>query len=165
MHRAHPEGQPGGTDGAHGSWDITRALTQYSRGILTSTECWNKIYDYIIYMGDLRVRTACDDPSLTHEERLAVVQANRDWHNANKAKCLTLLRHIMGNPFRPYPAPEFWPSNVVLLAQALYEGQDCDYALHDALEEAGHPELAEHFRQREHHPKGCWVVDLILGKK
>ncbi len=35
----------------------------------------------------------------------------------------------------------------------------------DALLEAGHPELAEHFRDaKEWHPKGCWVVDLLLGK-
>ena len=36
--------------------------------------------------------------------------------------------------------------------------------LADALEEAGHFELAEHFRQETWPPKGCWVVDMILGK-
>ena len=76
-----------------------------------------------------------------------------------------LLRHIFGNPFRPYPAPAQWPSTVVQLADALYNGQDCSFALHDALLEAGHADLADHFRQEEWHPKGCWVVDLVLGKK
>ena len=47
----------------------------------------------------------------------------------------------------------------------LYDGQDRAFALHDALLEAGHAELAEHFRQETWHPKGCWVVDLILGRK
>jgi len=75
------------------------------------------------------------------------------------------LRHIMGNPFRPYPAPPSWPSTVVQLAESLYAGQDCAFALHDALLEAGHAELAEHFREEKSHPKGCWVVDLILGKE
>jgi hypothetical protein len=75
-----------------------------------------------------------------------------------------LLRHIIGNPFRPYPAPPSWPSTVVQLAESLYDGQDCAFALHDALLEAGHAELAEHFRSEQWHPKGCWVVDLILGK-
>src|SRR6185295_3535326 len=64
-----------------------------------------------------------------------------------------LLRHIVGNPFRPYPAPEFWPSTVTMLAQAMYEGQDCWFALHDALVESGHPELADHFTEGESHPK------------
>jgi hypothetical protein len=75
-----------------------------------------------------------------------------------------LVRHIFGNPFRPYPAPPSWPSTVVQLAESLYAGQGCAFALHDALLEAGHAELAEHFREKDH-PKGCWVLDLILGKK
>jgi hypothetical protein len=75
-----------------------------------------------------------------------------------------LLRHIVGNPFRPYPAPPSWPSTVVQLAESLYAGQDCVFALHDALLEAGHAELAEHFREEKSHPKGCWVVDLLLEK-
>jgi hypothetical protein len=36
--------------------------------------------------------------------------------------------------------------------------------LDDALTEAGHQELAEHFRKEERHPKGCWILDMILGK-
>lgn len=83
-----------------------------------------------------------------------------EWHG----QC-ELLRHIIGNPFRPYPAPDRWPSTVVQLATALYNGEDCGFALHDALLEAGHPDLADHFRQEQPHPKGCWVVDLVLGKE
>jgi hypothetical protein len=75
-----------------------------------------------------------------------------------------LLRCIFGNPFRSYPAPDSWPATVVQLANALYNGKDCGFALHDALLEAGHPELADHFRQEQHHPKGCWALDLVLGK-
>jgi hypothetical protein len=40
---------------------------------------------------------------------------------------------ILGNPFRPYPAPDHWPSIVVQLAEALYNGENCTFALHDAL--------------------------------
>jgi hypothetical protein len=83
----------------------------------------------------------------------------------HRTKQSALLRHIIGNPFRPYPAPPSWPSTVAQLADSLYAGQDCAFALHDALLEAGHAELAEHFREEKSHPKGCWVVDLILGKE
>lgn len=76
-----------------------------------------------------------------------------------------LLRHIIGNPFRPPPAPQFWPSIIVQLADALYSGQDCAFPLHDALEEAGQPELAAHFWGEKDHPIECWVLDLILGKE
>jgi hypothetical protein len=75
-----------------------------------------------------------------------------------------LVRHIIGNPFRPYPVPLSWPAPVVKLADALYAGEDCSFALHDAMLEAGHSDLAEHFKEKDH-PKGCWVLDAILGKQ
>ena len=75
-----------------------------------------------------------------------------------------VFRHVAGNPFRRPWVSEACPSDVVHLAEAMYAGQDCHhYALHDALLEAGHEELAEHFREPGH-PKGCWALDLILGK-
>jgi len=80
-----------------------------------------------------------------------------------KKKLADLLRHIAGNPFQPYGAPAEWPQTIVELAEALYDGQECYFALHDALLEAGYAELAEHFKQKDH-PKGCWGLDLILGK-
>ncbi len=43
--------------------------------------------------------------------------------------------------------------------------EDQAEAWSDALLEAGHAELAEHFQKESWHPKGCWVVDLVLGKK
>jgi hypothetical protein len=75
-----------------------------------------------------------------------------------------LLREIAGNPFRPLMPREPLPLTVVQLAESLYGGEDCAFALHDALLEAGHTELAEHFREPEH-PKGCWALDMILGKE
>ena len=43
-----------------------------------------------------------------------------------------------------------------------------DFAvLADALEEAGctNPEILSHCRSSGEHVRGCWVVDLILGKE
>jgi hypothetical protein len=74
-----------------------------------------------------------------------------------------LFRHVVGNPFRSHPRS--WPSTVVQLAESVSNGQDCAFALHDALLESGHAELAEHFLKEKWHPKGCWVVDVILGRK
>lgn len=64
---------------------------------------------------------------------------------------------------QPYEVPDSWPQSIVQLADALHNGGHCGFALHDALLEAGHPRLAEHF-QEPAHPKGCWILDLILGK-
>ncbi len=75
-----------------------------------------------------------------------------------------LLRHIIGNPFRPQPRP-LCPSVVAHLGESVYAGEPCTFALHDALLDAGHAELAAHFRDPDAwHPKGCWALDLILGK-
>jgi hypothetical protein len=57
---------------------------------------------------------------------------------------------------------------VVRLAQAVYSG--CRFAdlliLADVLEEAGYtdPDLLSHLRGPGRHVRGCWPVDLILGK-
>jgi hypothetical protein len=92
----------------------------------------------------------------------------RDWfvaRESEEANAAHLLRHIAGNPFRPYPAPARLPSTAIQLAQTVYQCGNCTFPLHDALLEAGHPELADHFRQEVWHPKGCWALDLILGKE
>lgn len=92
--------------------------------------------------------------------------SNDRWQNAARVATLTMvldLRHIMGNPFHPYHPPPSWPSTVVSLAQAAYDQQPVHFALHDALLDCGQQELAEHFKEPGH-PKGCWVLDAILGK-
>ena len=81
-----------------------------------------------------------------------------------------LLRDIFGNPFRPIEAdPKWLTSAVVGLARAIYDGRAFDLMpiLADALEEAGcdNPDVLNHWRQPSEHVRGCWVVDLLLGKE
>jgi len=91
------------------------------------------------------------------------------WLASKSITCMeavaAILRHVVGNPFRPCPAMMPFPTTVVQLAQSLYDGQDCAFALHDALLDAGLTEFAEHFRQESWHPKGCWALDCLLGKR
>ncbi len=84
--------------------------------------------------------------------------------NKERKQQAMLLRHIIGNNFRPFPAPSPLPTTIIQLAESLYAGTDCAFALHDALLEAGQAELAEHFAREQWHPKGCWAVDLLFGK-
>jgi hypothetical protein len=82
---------------------------------------------------------------------------------------LPLLRCIVGNPFRPVACDPSWRTSAVVgLAEAIYAERAFDRLsiLADALEDAGctHPDVLTHCRGDGPHARGCWVVDLILGK-
>jgi hypothetical protein len=75
----------------------------------------------------------------------------------------SLLGHIMVSPLCSSPNV---PSVVRNLADVVYQ-QEAEVIgpLHDALLDAGLPDLAEHFsNSAEWHPKGCWAVDLLTGR-
>jgi hypothetical protein len=83
-----------------------------------------------------------------------------------------LLREIVGNPFRlvrPDPAWLRWNHRTLpAMAEAIYTARTFQQLplLADALEEAGctDAELLNHCRRTEGHVRGCWVIDLLLGK-
>src|SRR5262249_35616249 len=79
----------------------------------------------------------------------SVLQASRRASSFWQERChqAAFLRHIVGNPFRPLPAPVQFTSDVLRLAEAVSRGEDCSFALHDTLIETGYPDLAEHFQQ------------------
>ncbi len=83
-----------------------------------------------------------------------------------------LLRCIIGDPFRsitPSPSWLAWNDGTVhKLAQVIYDDRAFDRLplLADALEDAGCTDAAilSHCREQGEHVRGCWVVDLLLGK-
>ena len=81
-----------------------------------------------------------------------------------------LLRDIIGNPFRPVAVDPAWlTSDVLLLARGIYEERAFDRMpiLADALQDAGcdSADVLAHCRgANPPHVRGCWVVDLLLGK-
>jgi hypothetical protein len=83
-----------------------------------------------------------------------------------------LLRDVQGNPFRPVAVEPGWlawnDGTVVKLAQGIYEERAFDRSpiLADALEEAGctDADLLGHLRSPGPHVRGCWALDLVLGK-
>ncbi|HYV36963.1 MAG TPA: SMI1/KNR4 family protein [Gemmataceae bacterium] len=74
-----------------------------------------------------------------------------------------LIRHIFGNPFVTPVRPAIRQIQVLQHAKRVYEGNGSTLELQKALRDAGQPILAYHF-VRPDHPKGCWALDLILGK-
>ena len=85
-----------------------------------------------------------------------------------------MLRDIFGPlPFRPVTLDTRWLTwnhgTVPAIAHRMYE----ERAFHDlpiladALEDAGctDADILAHCRQPGEHVRGCWVVDLLLGKE
>jgi hypothetical protein len=80
-----------------------------------------------------------------------------------------IARDIFGNPFRPVSADPAWLTpTVVGLARGVYEDRAFDRLpiLADALQDAGceNADVLDHCRSAGPHARGCWVVDLVLGK-
>ena len=81
---------------------------------------------------------------------------------------MAVLRCVF-HPFRPLTFDPAWRSeSSVALASAIYAERAFDRLpiLADALEEAGcdHADVLAHCRGPGPHVRGCWVVDLLLGK-
>ncbi len=90
-----------------------------------------------------------------------------------RAAHCALLREIIGNPFRRItiaPAILSWhDATIPKVAQAIYDDRSFDRLpiLADALEDAGctNADILNHLRGPGPHVRGCWVVDLLLGKE
>jgi hypothetical protein len=96
--------------------------------------------------------------------------ANRELEDRVQAD---LLRDIFANPFRHTTLDPGWLIRnggvVVKLAQGIYAERAFDRLpiLADALEDAGcgDADILAHCRGGGEHVRGCWVVDLLLGKE
>lgn len=80
-----------------------------------------------------------------------------------------IVREVVGNPFCRVILDRRWQSETaVTLAAGIYVEKAFDRLpiLADALEEAGcdDADILSHCRNPGPHVRGCWVVDLILGK-
>lgn len=88
------------------------------------------------------------------------------------APCELLREHFGPLPFREVRLGErlrVWEGGVIPgLALAAYEERDFGRlgVLADALEDAGcdETELKEHLRREGGHGRGCWALDVILGR-
>lgn len=80
-----------------------------------------------------------------------------------------LAREIFRNPFCPFPRDASWFSpTAVAIAQGIYDDKAFDRLpiLADALQDAGceNDDILNHLRSDGPHVKGCWALDLVLGK-
>jgi hypothetical protein len=92
------------------------------------------------------------------------------------AAVLLLVIEVMGNPFRLARPAVSQTRDTLAVARAAYEAREStsgrlDNArlavLADSLEEAGctDADLLSHLRSPGPHVRGCWALDLMLGKQ
>jgi hypothetical protein len=102
-----------------------------------------------------------------HSER-----EERSYRDERKAQS-SALQDLIGNPFRPVAIDPAWlawnNAAVAKLAQSIYDDRAFDRLplLADALVAAGctNEDILAHCRSGGEHVRGCWVVDLLLGKE
>jgi hypothetical protein len=101
-----------------------------------------------------------------------------NWHDTPERRAVkagearaqaALVGDIFGNPFRPVtPDPSWLTPTVLALAGGIYADRAFDRLpiLADALQDAGcdNADVLDHCRGPGPHVRGCWVVDLVLGK-
>jgi hypothetical protein len=130
---------------------------------------WGVITEVLVAQGFPTVDVG--DPLYRVIPTAAVVDLDEEWRAH-----LVLVRDIFGNPCRPVAFDPVWRTAAAALAEAAYEERSLPEGaldpaplavLADALEDAGCTDAAilEHLRGPGPHVRGCWVVDLILGKQ
>jgi hypothetical protein len=101
--------------------------------------------------------------------KVASVLGKRVWWS--EAETLAkLVRDIFGNPFRPTIFSPAWRTDTaVSLACQMYEAREFSAMpiLADALQDAGcdNDDILKHCRNPGPHVRGCWVVDMVLGRE
>jgi len=102
-----------------------------------------------------------------------ISHARSSTFSAESKHQVRFIHDIFGNPFRPLPKIDppwlAWNGRTIpTIAQAIYDDRAFDRmpVLADALEEGScdDDEILNHCRQPGVHVKGCWVLDLLLGK-
>jgi hypothetical protein len=93
------------------------------------------------------------------------------WSVEERVSQMLILRDIIGNPFRTVAFSSKWRTATALtLARQMYDSRDFGAMpiLADALQDAGceNEDILNHCRDAAApHVRGCWVIDLVLGKQ
>jgi hypothetical protein len=158
------------------TWAFQWSLTPFGIACLVQDLAWVTAYHHH------RDRIEELERNATEDDRLAWGFVGHDFPEFNasadavRSPLPPLLREVVGNPFCPVCFDPSWRTPpVVALTHAAHDNRlpPCGtlenghlLTLADALEEAGCTDAAilGHLRGSGPHVRGCWAVDLLLGK-
>jgi hypothetical protein len=130
--------------------------------------CWDAAYEGVCKARwAAKVALKCLAPEMGEEPGDDLIAGGEGWWAPD------LLREIFGDPFRWTILDPDWLCHnegaATQLALRIYEGSAFELvpSLGNALEDAGCDDqtLLAHLHSPGPHVRGCWAVDLILGKK
>jgi hypothetical protein len=109
------------------------------------------------------------DPQIAIGSILSSIRRSPDL-DSTQLQGIAFLRDIFGNPFRPISFNSSWlTSTVTALAQQMYDSRDFSAMpiLADALQDAScdNEDILNHCRGPGPHVRGCFLVDLLLGRE
>jgi hypothetical protein len=127
-----------------------------------------RLWDAALQVTSLVLQLRAGDYSDRFKPEVAEVWRGR--RHAERPRFAQMLRDIFGNPFRPVAFDPRWrTSDSVGVARGIYEDRAFERMpiLADALMDAGcdDEQVLSHCRGEGPHVRGCWVVDLVLGKE
>lgn len=133
-------------------WRYRHDLGLNTFAVHIAHDLWADFYEYAF---DNLGKDSDYDLSVLHEDPSIVLPA--------------VMREIFGNPFRPVMLdPEWRTTTAAALAEWIYASRDFSAmpVLADALQDAGcnNADVLDHCRGSGPHVRGCWVVELVLGR-
>jgi hypothetical protein len=158
-------------------WDLFDSFVRYLDKELSADD-WLDIFSAAHGRGIRNELFSVFGPDPMHAAETALwhggyqTGAGHNEHKHRLARILQVrpLRAIFGNPFRPVAFDPRWrTADAVGLARGIYDERAFDRLplLADALMDTGcaDEQMLEHCRSEGPHVRGCWVVDLVLGKE
>jgi hypothetical protein len=156
------------TDGLVTKSELASA-SQASRGMIDGTRGWFTLPEHAALGLICAASTSREAVGRAIEAAQYVAYALRELPRVSPGNA-TLVREVFGNPFRPVPFNQAWrTTDLTRLANGIYAEKAFDRMpiLADALQDAGcdNADILDHCRGPGPHVRGCWVVDLVLGRE
>jgi hypothetical protein len=156
-------------------------------GAQGAVEVWTRIKETAVMCREFEFAAFCRDCAQAASGAVAkpFITNVRDWlrfdlsadnvppqgsRGSREAVQVALIREVFGPALGPVTVDPDWRTDTaVTLAAQMYEAREFRAMpiLADALQDAGcdSAEILAHCRTNGRHCRGCWVVDLVLGKE
>jgi hypothetical protein len=177
LRMAYGEAVDAGRDGARGNhaamgggWDDAQMIAADAVGYCAAPDS-SYVSMLTIHAADAvtyRAAPDCSYVSMLTVQRTLSAAAYRGTLDSDTPLFLRVVYDVVGNPFRPVVDAGWRIHTVTQLAWAIYAERGFDRLpiLADTLEDAGCTARAilDHLRESGPHVRGCWALDLLLGK-